>query len=724
MTLRVTLPQARFASRRFGKRDWAELLMDGSALTGKTGQPGIPTFAEQFGVPTGAGVSVKASKVSSYTLKGVNLLPYQPEPGDAVTPPEFRDRKFALDRKAYRSKRLFPRAAAKNGPLGAMRDLRVGEAQLTGGQYRARRHKLRVITGMDLEVTFGGANQGTFGDARLTDPFNATFNRIYRSALRNYDVVAARPGASVSPSFCGEEVLIVTSAALRPAADTLRAQKQGEGFLTSVVEAGDGPGQIGSTNTAIQAFIRSHLNSTCWLRPSYVILIGDTSHVPTFLVPCKPGGDAAACQNALAPDIASDLPYSLADDGDFLADTALGRIPAPDLATANTVVNKIVGYESAPPAPDGADFYRHIAVTAKFEPTYICELNDGESGTPNCDAKNPPVTGHYVYHPEITQDARGFTKTSEAVRGAMVKRGYSVDRLYWAMPDANPQTYNDGTPMPAAIKKPGFTWDTTTAQFLDAFNTGRTIVFHRDHGGKSGWSSPDLNTANVPSMTNGSMLPVAFGINCSSGAFDSPGSPSLAERLIQRDGGGAVGVFGDTRVSSTSANNVISFGFFDALFPNLLPDYGAADPLQRMGDVLLAGKQYLASAAPNHTYGHGHLYHYFGDPTMQLWIASPLVFDPARVKALVRRDPYPGPRPPGPGPDPPPFWVLATVEQSGAEGALVTLEQRDGATIGRGVVHNGQAAILPRAQPRSTLGMKIKLQDDGFFAAEQQVQGG
>ena len=93
----------------------------------------------------------------------------------------------------------------------------------------------------------------------------------------------------------------------------------------------------------------------------------------------------------------------------------LGRIPAPDLDSANAVVNKIVGDETTAPAPGGDDFNSHTTVTAFFEPKYLCILNEGQSGEPNCKSKNGPVTGHYELDYTNHQDTRGFTKTAETI---------------------------------------------------------------------------------------------------------------------------------------------------------------------------------------------------------------------------------------------------------------------------------------------------------------------
>ena len=79
-----------------------------------------------------------------------------------------------------------------------------------------------------------------------------------------------------------------------------------------VVQTGARAGQIGTTPTQIQTFIRSQLTALYCIHPSYVTIIGDDELVPTFTT--GPGG------------IPSDLPYSMKTDADELPDVALGRI--------------------------------------------------------------------------------------------------------------------------------------------------------------------------------------------------------------------------------------------------------------------------------------------------------------------------------------------------------------------------------------------------------------
>lgn len=135
-------------------------------------------------------------------------------------------------------------------------------------------------------------------------------------------------------------------------------------------------------------------------------------------------------------------------------------------------------------------------------------LNAGQTGTPNCDAANPPVTGHWAINTANTTDTRGFTKTAEAIGGAMRADGYVVDRLFTTdNENVDPQFYYDGTPIPSNLRRPALAWDADTTDFLSSYNAGRFLVLHRDHG--SSWprwrawtgTTPTTRTKSTTSTT-------------------------------------------------------------------------------------------------------------------------------------------------------------------------------------------------------------------------------
>ena len=83
----------------------------------------------------------------------------------------------------------------------------------------------------------------------------------------------------------------------------------------------------------------------------------------------------------------------------------------------------------------------------------------------------------------------------------------------------------------------------------------------------------------------------------------------------------------------------MALGFFDALFPSAVADYGGPET-RRLGDILVRGKKYMATQegfewqGAGETYEEHYLYHLLGDPTMQMWANPPVRFDPSRFKGI------------------------------------------------------------------------------------------
>jgi hypothetical protein len=728
--VKVALPPPTFVAHQVAGTTYQQVFMGGMGETGDVGDPGVPKVTQFLGVPEGADVEVTVNGSEGYDLDGVNLFPHQEEPVDlpplpsgAPDPETFLDPPFEKDAKAYKSSKKFPPKPSTGGGLGTMRDLRVGGVDFAGAQYRPKSDKLHVFTSIDVTVKFGGANTGKFGDSEaFRGRWNSWFQQDYKSLIDNYDAVVGNLDVSSAPQFCGEEMLVVTSPAYEPAAKAFADAKNAQGYFTKVALTGAGAGQIGTTPAAIQTYIRSQLNADCLVRPQFVVLLGNTDAVPTFVVPCATGQTLAQC------DVATDLPYSLDGVGnDLFADVMLGRIPATSPANALDVVNKIVNYENTLPAPEGDDFYKHATVTGYWQPSMPCYPNPGVQGTPNCDKSNPPVTGHRDIDYSNHREVRGFTLYSDKVLKAMKASAYTVDRL-WTTDNGNvkPEEYQDGSQIPTALRRPNFAWDADTQDFLDSYNAGRFLIFHRDHGWENGWGAPTLSSANIPQLTNGTKLPVVFGVNCLSARFDNPADPSFIEEQIELPTNGAVAGFGDTRVSPSNPNNHMALGFFDALFPSAAPAFGSSTPTRRLGDVLLSGKAYMATQVGFEGQGAGdtefehRLYHLLGDPSMQMWAASPRKFEQAKIDSKWRAVTPAGPTDPD-------FQVQVDFAQGGGEppapGTVVTLLHA-GDAIGRGIVDgDGRVTIDPDVKTDRNR-LTVAINQDGVLPTQDPVDPG
>jgi hypothetical protein len=672
MQLHVDMPDLNFVARTAGGKSWTELKAPNTDAPAAPGQPSIPVASSSFAIPDGATLEVKPTSSQSYTVDGVDVFPAQPDVVDDAPAPNFqagpyKDAAFTMDPKAYKAPGFQPSDAASGQILGSARDLVIGGVQIPSAQYNAPAKTLKVFKSVDVIINFNGGDHTFSSD--LSSPWES-FARQLSSLLLNSAAIRFRPGIFRK---CGEEMLVLTNPATLAAADQFAAGKRAQGMRTSVFQVG--AAGVGSTPVEIQSFIRNRLLSLLCIHPSYVTIIGDDDLVPTFT--SGPGG------------IPSDLPYSMKNDLDELPDLAVGRIIGNDQTEVGNAITKILTYENTPPT--GA-FLHKATVAAQFQ-------DDNADG----------------------REERTFVQFAETVRNGLVGRGVTVDRIYHDSPTTTPQKFNDGTPLPADLLKPGFAWNGTGAQVSAAWNDGRFLMVHRDHGWSDGWGTPGFGTADVNALTNGSLLPVLLSINCSSGAYDYDETSFAGQALVKADGG-AVGVFGDTRDSPTWHNSQIALGFVDALLPSVLPAEGPATK-QRTGAALINGKLRLAGLAPPATDGSTrqelYLWHYFGDPSMQMWGGDPpLVIDVSQIRAIYK-EAVDGPPPP----NPPPYFVHVTLPP-GLNGQVISL-LRNGDVVGKAVI-GGDAADVPADFDNSKPNpgeLQVAIDPNGGQPASAPVEG-
>ncbi|MBW7883241.1 MAG: hypothetical protein H3C34_11510 [Caldilineaceae bacterium] len=647
---------------------------------GEPGKPDVPVYRRMLAVPAGAKPQISGLKMQPGDEITVILYPSQPSPADqgGLGPKDFDDLPFTKDEKAYGSDADYPQEVVGLQPLGRMRDVELWQVSIAAGQYNPAKGVLRTYENVSFEIIFEGGSKGFLPEDVANNPFDRGFDTIYAQVL-NYAAVRAYldPPIIVKPICFGYEYLIITDPAFRPAADTLRTWKVSKGISTLVIETGNDPGDAGTTNTAIRDTIRNYFQK-CLVRPSYVLLLGDAEHIAPFYRASVYGESSG-----------TDLDYSLMDYADILPDLAYGRIPVDSLKQAQAVVDKIVSYEKTPPFNTG--FYRNASIASYFQ---CCR-------------------------PDVVQDgtaSRSFVETSEMVRNLMQSEGYTVERIYTtstayhsdpakasfynaATRSTVPNRYYNGALLPADLRAgSGFPWDGDTNDVVNAINAGRFLVIHRDHGWVDGWGDPDFDQGDLGSLTNGSLTPVVYSINCASGLFDNEtlnpaanvwnygtafGGTYWAEQMLRMDGG-AVGIIGDTRVSPTWPNSALTRGLIDATWPDMLPATGGNTSIRRLGDILNYAKSYVVSqvgvAQTAGSVSNGDasteiiLYHVFGDPTMEMWTSYPYRIVLPRWYKLLERTAS--------------GWRFQYV----GEGADITALQ-NGKPIARGHVVNGQVEL-------------------------------
>lgn len=422
----------------------------------------------------------------------------------------------------------------------------------------------------------------------------------------------------------GARFLIVTHPNFVAAANTLRAHKVAQGISTLVVSTQTiTGGPAAASAVQIRNWIANYY-ATHLIKPKWVLFMGDAEYVPTHY---DLNNTYDLAKNA------SDIWYGQFGAGPTdIPPFGIGRFPVDTLAQANTIVSKVMAFETAPPSNPlfGSDFYNRLTFASYFQ---------GSDPT----------------------DDRWFAETSELVRDYTETLGYSPRRIYNASAAANPLFYRGGGAIPPDLRKPGFAWNGSTADIVDAVNDGTALLYHRDHGWWDGWGDPPFDTGDLAAIAvTNNQFPVVFSINCASGIFDNetvdlpanivgggygPGAGSVywAEAFLRKSDG-ALAVIGDTRSSSTIDNNHLTLGLFDAIFPGFIPGYGGASPILRLGDVLNHAKAFIAAvdsgATPNlHPFDAGgvrpgvwglrqelNLYNLLGDPTVKLRVSPPWRF--------------------------------------------------------------------------------------------------
>ncbi|MBS1812979.1 MAG: hypothetical protein JST84_32740 [Acidobacteria bacterium] len=641
---------------------------DSASYSTKPGLPIIPVYRRFIAVPQGA--EVRVSQVRPHVVQQIrlNLLPGQPivedEDEDQVPSATLVPTTFVKDQETYSTNEFLPIQISRVHPTGQARGLSIAQIEIAPGQYNPATDTLSLFDSVEVEVTFSGGN-GTFvARSSLNVQERITGAYIDRSINSSsiFDHVNEDQRAL---SIIGEELLILTHPNFRQAADALAHWKWDKGIVTSVFEIGAGTRL--DTKEEIDRFIETRYDQ-CWIRPSYVLLLGDAEFIPTFyLRKYKPNGEListdypyavhhTAAQVRRTPDLAQRLredPY---------LDFAVGRIPVDTQEQAQTVVDKIISYESQP--PNTASFYENVSIASNFE---CCEKA------------------------ENNRDDREFIRYSEAWRNHLLEEGKTVQRIYSS--DATgaghtPTYFDDGTRLPMALQSP-FPWDGSTAGVVDAINEGRFLMIYYAHGGTHGWGSPRFTTR--PSgpdpiendLANGNLLPVVFSISCQTGFFDNESRSSefddvlFSEALLRKENGGAIGVLAASVVTS-GGNPHISKGFLDAVWPAVNPNKGECLPQRRLGDILNYGKWYmLERMGVDHDNAHNHLrsYNALGDPTLEMWTEQP-TYLPSAFRATR------GPQ---------------QVEvQYAIEGATITAFQdtvQGPLYLGKAVIRNGRASL-------------------------------
>ncbi len=570
------------------------IINGGDYLIDSLGKPNVPVIISKIAVPNGTKPSIKIIPGKPIVFTDIDLLPVQEPLMDCEC-----EREYRYDSVVYKTDKKYPGILAECKRVKNKRGYKFSDLYMYPYQYNPVQKKLFIYPDMSVTIEFNGSHQAirkslknqrienfikyhtVNGDKVLQ---NASFYDINDV---NYEQVAGEFSqtnlkSTTLSSTGGCEYLIITHDDFESAANTLQTWKESIGIQTTVVTTSN----ISSTyetdddatrRTDIENYIDNAYNNwnPC---PEYLLLLGDVEFIPIFT------------------STASDINYADIDDPiDYEADIpGYGRLSIDTEAEADTIVNRIIDYEST---YKGSSFYNNVLGAAYFQ--------DKETGG-TCDGK---ATRGYA---ETMEDIKNFIENGLNLNFSSVYTAQDCGTTTptdWLWSCSN--SYRAPSDWCTSVEPEDLDWSGETADITNAIENGCFLVMHRDHGAYNGWSKPHFRSANVLALDNGNFRPVVWSINCQTGRFDYSSDECFAENWLIHPSGGSVGVVAATRNTGSYTNELLIKGLVDAVWPNF--NYGGSnDPIYRLGDILDHGKGFTGSS-------HKKLYHCLGDPAMRIF---------------------------------------------------------------------------------------------------------
>ncbi len=323
----------------------------------------------------------------------------------------------------------------------------------------------------------------------------------------------------------GADYIVITHGDFMAQAQQLADYRAGQGMRTVAVDVQDVYDEFSSgmlDPQAIKDFL--YTTYTTWTAPAprYIVLLGDSSYdfknntgvadetyIPPFL----------SLLDLNIGETAADNQY-VDFEGDRLPEMNIGRLPANTAAQAQTLVDKIITYETT---SAGADWLNEVLLAAD--------------------------------EPDIT--AGDFPALSDQAL-PLIPDTVNVDRVYYKT------TPGHGTAQ--AVR------DAIMAEV----NAGSFLVNYLGHGSPTAWHGSLFTTSDAQNLSNGDKLPIISAFGCEIGYFISPFYPSLAERLVLNPNGGAVAAIASTGKGTSVGQQWLYLGLYDAIFQQHIERLGDA----------------------------------------------------------------------------------------------------------------------------------------------------
>lgn len=578
---------------------WTSLSLPGVFIPGDEGYPDLPGSARYIAIPQGSKAEYRIKNYRTERFRDIDVAPAPNIPMDRDNTPLSYSKKPEV----YQNNAFYPESPVILSEPFKIRGVDVVELGIRPFQYNPVTKELLVYRDLEVEVVTSGGN-AYYGEDRLR---NRHWDRILDNTIMNSSVLPDIDYSSRKPSSKGTDYEYIIICPDDPIfisyANQLRDFRTKQGIETGVVtitEIG------GNTESAIETYINNAYNN--WsVPPAAVLLLADYASEGA-------GGGIFAPE---FPDtyypMVSDNFYADVDtsDGKALPEIVFGRIVAQNETHLQTMVSKIINYETSPPT--SASFYNNPITALGWQTERWFQIcSEAIGGFMTKELGKSPVRINEVYEGNPTVDPWSTALNTSQVTGYFGPSG---------------RDYIPSTPQELGSWTGGDANDIAAA-----LNNGAFMLLHRDHGITYGWGEPAFTTTNIDMLTN-TDLSFIFSMNCQTGMFDYT-SEVFAERFhrytYNGQNAGALGVIAATENSFSFVNDALAWGTFDYIYPDFMPDYG---PSPTNNDefmpafAMVSGKYFLDYSSwpsnPTEKEETNYLFHMLGDPYQVVYSEVP-----------------------------------------------------------------------------------------------------
>jgi hypothetical protein len=308
-----------------------------------------------------------------------------------------------------------------------------------------------------------------------------------------------------------------------------------------------------------------------WGAPGYVLLLGDghfdyrniLKYNAANLIPPYESPDRIETSTRVVDDW---FTYTLGSN--YGMQLAIGRLPVQTVDEAQALVDKIIQYQTS---FDPGEWRKTVAL-----------VGDDELGA----GGRPDVVDH--------------TRQSEWLAEHYVPSLLNVEKIYL-------MEY----PAVRTASVSGITKPLANEALMARINEGCLVLNFIGHGNDELWTHERVLNAptDFSRVQNDGRYALWVAATCEFAYWDQPQKQSLAERLLNATGRGAVAMVASSRLAYSGDNAAFNYSLFDYLFRF----YESSGVTARLGDAVLLAKQMSSSSQINNE-----KFILLGDPAMRL----------------------------------------------------------------------------------------------------------